>query len=83
MFTASGCARKPLPEGGSAAEQLYTQRCGSCHRAYQPSTLTSAMWQMQVEAMQSKMQNAGIAPLSPEEKDAILAYLQRNASQPQ
>jgi mono/diheme cytochrome c family protein len=83
VFAVAGCARKPLPETGSADEQLYAQRCGSCHRAYQPSTLTSAMWQMQVEAMQIKMQNAGIAPLTAHEQGVILGYLERNAPRTQ
>jgi mono/diheme cytochrome c family protein len=83
MLALAGCARKPLPETGTAGEQLYAQRCGTCHRAYQPSTLTPAMWQIQVEAMQLKMQNAGIAPLTGDEQAAILNYLQRNASQSQ
>ena len=79
----AGCARRPLPEAGTAAEKLYAQRCGTCHRAYQPSALTSAMWQIQVEAMQLKMSTVGIAPLNPDEKAVILGYLQHNASQSQ
>jgi len=74
-----GCARKPLPEVGSSAEQLYAGRCGSCHRPYLPSTMTSAMWAEQVEAMQLKMAQAGVAPLSDSERHEILDYLERNA----
>lgn len=79
----SGCARKPLPEAGTPTEQLYAQRCGTCHRAYQPSTLTPAMWELQVDAMQLKITAAGMPPLSPADKQTILTYLERNASQPQ
>jgi mono/diheme cytochrome c family protein len=75
----SACHHTALPELGTADEQLYAQRCGACHRAYQPSTLTPAMWQMQVEAMELKMTAAG-QPLSPGDETAILAYLQRHAS---
>jgi mono/diheme cytochrome c family protein len=75
----SACHRAPLPESGSNDEQLYAQRCGACHRAYQPSTLTPAMWQLQVDAMELKMNAAGL-PLTPADKQTILAYLQRNAS---
>jgi mono/diheme cytochrome c family protein len=70
---------KPLPEQGSYAEQLYTQRCGSCHRAYAPSSMTAAMWQTQVQAMQAKIVQAGQPALSSEERVAIVNYLQRNA----
>jgi mono/diheme cytochrome c family protein len=80
--TLTACNRAPLPEAGTTDEQLYAQRCGTCHRAYQPSTLTPAMWQMQVDVMELKMNAAGV-PLAPDDKQAILAYLQRHASQAQ
>ncbi len=75
----AGCAPKPLPELGSSTEQLYAGRCGGCHRPFLPSTMTSAMWGEQVEAMQLKMTQAGVAPLSAAERREILDYLERNA----
>jgi hypothetical protein len=75
----AGCSPKPLPELGSPAEQLYASRCGGCHRPFLPSTLTSAMWAQQIDAMQLKMAQAGLPPLSLSERRDILAYLQRNA----
>jgi mono/diheme cytochrome c family protein len=76
----AGCAPKPLPELSRVpGEQLYAGRCGGCHRPYLPSTMTSAMWAEQVEAMQSKMTQAGVAPLSDSERREILDYLERNA----
>jgi mono/diheme cytochrome c family protein len=72
--------RKPLPEQGTSVEQLYAQRCGSCHRAYSPASMTAAMWEMQLDAMRVKMLQAGQAPLSADEQREILDYLQRNAS---
>ena len=79
LLGSAGCAPKPLPELGSSAEQLYARRCGGCHRLYLPSTMTSAMWAEQVAAMQLKMAQAGVAPLSNSERREILDYLQRNA----
>jgi mono/diheme cytochrome c family protein len=78
MFALGGCA-KPLPELGSASEQLYAAKCGSCHRAYNPHSLTAPMWQVQMEAMQVKIAAVGQQPLTPEEQGEILAYLKRNA----
>ena len=75
----AGCAHNPLPQRGSPAELIYAGRCGSCHKPYQPSSMTSAMWAQQVESMQIKMAQAGVAPLSPEERREILNYLERNA----
>jgi diheme cytochrome c len=62
IFALGGCA-KPLPELGSASEQLYTAKCGSCHSAYNPHSLTAPMWQVQMEAMQVKIAAAGQQPL--------------------
>jgi hypothetical protein len=73
-----GCQR-PLPEQGSPAAQLYSSRCGSCHRAYDPHSLTAAMWEMQVSAMQLKIVAAGQPAMRVEEQEAILDYLRRNA----
>jgi diheme cytochrome c len=75
----TGCSRDRLPEQDSYAGQLYASRCGQCHAAYNPHGMTAAMWQTQVDAMQGKMQQAGIAPLSDEQRATILGYLQRNA----
>jgi diheme cytochrome c len=78
MFALGGCV-KPLPELGNASEQLYAAKCGSCHRAYNPHSLTAPMWQVQMEAMQVKIAVAGQRSLTPEEQGEILAYLKRNA----
>ena len=73
-----GCARA-LPEDGGPAALLYASRCGSCHQAYAPRSLTAAMWEIQLTAMQAKIAAAGQAPLTLAENRAILAYLRRNA----
>jgi Dihaem cytochrome c len=76
----AGCQKpKPLPEQGSYSQQLYVERCGACHRPYNPGSMTAAMWDIQVEAMRAKMAQAGLPPLSPEQHHAILQYLERNA----
>lgn len=75
----AGCA-KSLPDSRSPAAQLYAARCGSCHQLYAPRSLTAAMWEIQLNAMQDKIIAAGKPPLTPAEKDQILNYLQRNAS---
>jgi mono/diheme cytochrome c family protein len=74
-----GCEPKALPEQGSTAEQLYAGRCGGCHRPYNPESLTAAMWHVQIEAMQVKMAQAGVAPLTEAERHTIIDYLERNA----
>ncbi len=73
-----GCARD-LPEQDTYAGQLYIRRCAGCHAPYHPRTMTPAMWQVQVTAMEPKMRAAGLQPLTPDQRATILDYLTRNA----
>jgi hypothetical protein len=41
--------------------------------------MTSAMWAVQVKAMQGRMQEAGIPPLTATERKTILDYLEHHA----
>jgi len=45
MTLFAGACERPLPEANSAAAQLYARRCGQCHHAYAPASLTAAMWE--------------------------------------
>ncbi len=74
-----GC-RQNLPDAQSYAARLYVARCGQCHTAYSPRSLTGAMWEVQVEMMDARMRQAGLPALSEEEKRAILSYLKKNAA---
>jgi hypothetical protein len=76
---ASGCSRERLPEHGTPDARLYVERCGSCHIAYDPRALTASMWEFQVKAMDRRIAEARVRPLTPEERAAILDYLSRNA----
>ncbi len=80
VFLFASCQNsKPLPEQGTYAQQLYVERCGTCHRPYSPASMTAAMWEAQIEAMDTKIAQAGQPPLSPEQQLAIFDYLKRNA----
>jgi hypothetical protein len=79
LALSSACKPKPLPESGTPAEQAYAARCGACHRPFNPGTMTAAMWRMQVAAMEQKIAQAGQPPLTGEQRERILAYLERNA----
>lgn len=41
--------------------------------------MTSAMWAVQVDAMQVKMRQSGVPPLTDDQRQTILDYLTRNA----
>lgn len=74
-----GCQSGKLPDQGSYAAKLYVKKCGTCHEAYQPHSMTAAMWAVQVNAMRARMANGGVAPLTPAQRKTILDYLTRNA----
>jgi len=78
IASAAGCRESSLPEAGDDAARLYVERCGACHVAYNPRSMTAAMWTVQVDAMEPRMAQAG-RPLSERERRAILDYLTRNA----
>jgi len=75
----TGCKPRPLPEADSAAASIYVQHCSQCHRAYDPRSMTAAMWQTQVDAMDQKIRAAGREPLTEDQRRIILDYLTRNA----
>jgi hypothetical protein len=73
------CHPRPLPEAGGDAARTYVERCGQCHRAYDPRSMTGAMWETQVELMDTKIRQAGMEPLTADQRHTILDYLTRNA----
>jgi hypothetical protein len=68
-----------LPEPESPGAKLYARRCGTCHRLYAPSSLTFAMWKVQVDRKQGMMVRQGLPPLTPAERDLLLDYLRRHS----
>jgi len=75
----AGCKPAGLPDSGSAEAQLYVNRCGNCHAPYNPHEMTASMWDTQVTMMEVKIHQAGMPPLTSDERDAILEYLKRHA----
>ena len=73
------CQKSKMPDEGGYAAQLYVKRCGQCHQAYNPSLMTAAMWEVQVDRMQERMKQIGISPLSADERKVILDYLSSHA----
>jgi mono/diheme cytochrome c family protein len=77
----ASCQKGKMPDQGSYAAQLYLNRCGQCHQAYNPSLMTAPMWAVKVDLMQERMKQTGLAPLTPDERETILEYLSSNAGQ--
>jgi len=79
MVLLASCQSGKIPDQGSYAAQLYVKRCGFCHQPYQPSLMTTEMWRTQVDLMQERMKQIGIAPLSRDERKTIIDYLSSHA----
>ncbi len=69
----------PLPEQESIAFDAYRKHCGACHALPHPGRHTFEAWRQVVTLMERRMEEKGLAPLSTEERDLILAYLKRHA----
>jgi len=74
-----GC-NAALPDPESPGARLYGHRCSSCHRLYAPSVLTAAMWKVMVARMEQQIQHSGLPPLSADERQTILDYLEKHSS---
>jgi hypothetical protein len=73
------CSR-PLPEAGSPSAELYRKRCGTtCHRPVAPAVMKFPAWRMVLPRMEQRMRAAG-NPLTADERDTIVGYLQRHSS---
>lgn len=79
MVLLASCQNGKIPDEGSYAAQLYLKRCGQCHQPYNPKLMTASMWATQVDLMQERMKQTGLAPLTSAERKTILDYLSSNA----
>jgi len=79
LSLALAACQSKLPEENSPAAQLYVERCGSCHAAYNPRSLTTAMWAAQMKLMDDKIRKSGLPSLTAEQSKTIFDYLTRNS----
>jgi len=74
---ALGCTS--LPDSDTTGAQVYARRCGECHRAYQPGSLTWPMWQYQLGRMQTLFVQLRKPWLSSDEEGFVRQYLEQHA----
>jgi diheme cytochrome c len=74
---AAGCTSLPEPESPGA--QAFARRCGECHRAYSPGSMTWPMWEYQLDRMRVLFAQLRRPWLSPEEEALVTDYLKRHA----
>ncbi len=63
----------------SPAYHLLLRRCGACHLAPDPAQLEEDQWRAVVTRMEGLIEDAGILPLEPRDRNTILSFLQRHA----
>ncbi len=75
----AGCSM-PIPEPESIAFKLYEQKCNLCHPVYSPKLLDKKTWGYIIKRMEKKVKATGVRePLTNEEAEVILGYLQKHA----
>jgi len=83
MLAGCSTAGKPggtsLPDADSVAAQTFVSRCSACHAIPHPGRHTYQGWTYLVPLMESRMAERGMMPLTAEDRQLILAYLQENA----
>jgi len=60
-------------------EVFATYCTDGCHQTPRPDSLTASQWRVVARTMQTRLQEQGLEPISPEEYDALLAYLAAHA----
>jgi mono/diheme cytochrome c family protein len=68
-----------LPDAESTGAQLLMDRCGQCHGVPAPTTHTAQTWSGVVHRMQNRMAQKGKKPLTPDEINTLVAYLNTHA----
>jgi hypothetical protein len=63
----------------SPAYHLVLHRCGACHLPPDPAQLEANQWEAVVIRMERLTEDAGILPVAPRDRDAILSFLLRHA----
>ncbi len=68
-----------FPEPESAGAMLLQQHCAHCHGAPTPDTHDASSWPGVVYRMQTRIVTKAYQPMTDEEMEALIAYLQKYA----
>jgi hypothetical protein len=81
LTLACATSRMGVGEGEVArGQEVFATYCtDGCHQTPRPDSLTAGQWRAVVHTMQARLEEQGLAPMAPEEYDALLAYLSAHA----
>ncbi len=77
--TAPAHAMTSIPDADSPEAKVYIERCSVCHVLPHPKRLSFSGWKHMLKLMDQRMEERGISPLEPAEREAIAAYLKHHA----
>ncbi|HEY2388389.1 MAG TPA: hypothetical protein VGK30_15650 [Candidatus Binatia bacterium] len=80
LLTVLAACAPNLPDPQSAGAQIYQVRCSACHKLQAPTSMTAAMWEVQVARMQEEMLRQAVNPLTEQERYLVLSYLKAHAA---
>ncbi len=79
LLTTPAYAVTSIPDADSPEAKVYIERCSVCHVLPHPKRLSFSSWKHMLKLMDQRMEERGISPLEPAEREAIAAYLKRHA----
>lgn len=71
---------KALPDSNSIGAKILKDKCSNCHGAPHPTDHVAEHWPNVIERMQTHRIRKAYQPLSDEDKQALVAYLQEHAA---
>jgi hypothetical protein len=81
LAVVSGCAGRPtpIPDPESENAKLYVAKCVLCHSVPHPRRHTYEQWEHIIMVMEKQIEHKKMAPLTKDEKAAILEYLRKHS----
>jgi hypothetical protein len=79
LLAAPAYATTPIPDADSPEAKVYVAKCSVCHVLPHPKRLSFSGWKHMLKLMDQRMEERGMSPLAPEEREAIETYLKRHA----
>jgi cytochrome c2 len=79
MFAIPAYATTSIPDADSPQAKIYIEKCSVCHVLPHPKRLSFSGWKHMLKLMDQRMEERGVSPLEPEEREDIAAYLKRHA----
>jgi cytochrome c5 len=68
-----------VAEENKKGADIYNSNCQLCHQLPEPEMLRPSQWDLVLKTMQKRMEENDIEPLSGEEMEAVIKYLEESS----